>query len=209
LQNPAKHFRRFVAEDRSCGAVPELDVAGLVDQDDRVVAQAVHHLGEDDVRLPQLALGELARLPLRDFAQRAPQHRCEPGQARLAHVVGRTALEQLHRVVLADHAGHEDEGDGGSQSIALLQQVRAREAGELIVGQHHVPATGGQRSNELALVAQHLQLHVRVDALQLHAQQLDVQPRVFDEQRAQRPGIGFAALTHAAASFAASRAAAR
>jgi hypothetical protein len=200
LQNPAKHFRRFVAEDRSCGAVPELDVAGLVDQDDRVVAQAVHHLGEDDVRLPQLALGELARLPLRDFAQRAPQHRCEPGQARLAHVVGRTALEQLHRVVLADHAGHEDERGLGSEAVAVLQQVRAREAGELVVGEHHVPATGRQRGHELSLVAQHLQLHVRVDALQLHPQQFGVQPRVLDQQRAQRARIGFAALTHAAAS---------
>jgi hypothetical protein len=164
---------------------------------------------ELDVGLPQLPFRVLARAALVHLAQRAPEHRRQPRQARLADVVGGAVLQQFHRVVLADDAGDEHERRRGRHAVAVREQVRAGEARELVVGEDHVPAGAAQRVEERRFLAHDLQLHLRIRALQLDPQQLGVEPRVLGQQRAQRARIDFRHLTHGAASFAATPAAVR
>ncbi|CAA9443522.1 MAG: hypothetical protein AVDCRST_MAG51-3453 [uncultured Ramlibacter sp.] len=178
----AHHVLAREAEDVAGGAVPRAHHAARVHQDHGVVAQRVHHPRVHVVGLAQPHLGTPARLALRHLAQGALDHQRQPRQPALADVVGRASLEHLDGVVLADHAGDEDERRIRAAGARHLQRLFAREAGDLVVREDQVEVPGGQGIGEADLVTHHLQLRPRVAGQQALAQQLGVETGILDQQ---------------------------
>ncbi|MGC3986978.1 MAG: hypothetical protein QM777_20820 [Pseudorhodoferax sp.] len=133
----AAHGLAAVEAEHGLGAaVPAGDAVLGIEQQHGVVAQRLDDAGVQAVGLAQARLGAVARGALAHLAQRAVQHQRQPLQPALAHVVGGAALEQFDRVVLADHAGHEDEGQLRRRwGPDDRQRMVAVEAGQLVVGQ--------------------------------------------------------------------------
>jgi hypothetical protein len=166
------------------------DVAGLVH-----VADAVGQLHQGEaarlgfehgrVGRQQPPLGQALGAALGRLLQCPLHHHRQARQAALAHVVGGAALEQLHRVVLADDARDEDEGCVRRHAPRQLQRMRAREARQLVVGQDERVAAVAQCLHEARLVAHHPRVHGRQGARQRLGQQFDVEAGVLQDQHVQ------------------------
>ena len=198
VDRAAERVFASVAEDGLRGEVPRAHDARAVEQDHRVVAQRVHHAGVERIGIAQLRFHRFARLAQAHFFECAVDRHRQARQAVLDHVVGRTALQHVDRVVFADDARDEDEREVRVLPAHQVERLAARIARQLVVGEDHVVAVAVKRGHEVRLVVDPGHAHVRVGAFQPLLQDLGVEGRVFQQQHAQAAVLrrGGVRLTH-------------
>jgi hypothetical protein len=113
------------------------------------------------------------------------QRRNQPRQVVLQQVVAGAVAHGLDRRVLADLAGNQDEGHVQTAGLEQVQCHQAGEAGQVEIGQHHVPFLL-ERGQEGRLGVDAQGLHLQAAAAQVRQGQFVVQRRILQVQDAQR-----------------------
>ena len=138
----------------------------LVGEHQRAIGAAAHHqlgLVLDDAAIALLAFFERAlhRDVLHAYlvlVARAPDRGCEPRQIVFEEVIVGSRLEAFDGAFLAERARNQDERKRRIARANELQRFDAGESGQVVVGEHQVPA---------ALIQRRLEGLARIHALRL------------------------------------------
>jgi len=145
-------------------------------------------LPEQLLAVAQRRLGQAMLLAHRRFAQLPLNGRNQAGELALDDVVVRPGLHRLHRRVLADVSGDDDERQVARALLHDFQRAQPRESGHAVVGNDDVPRRLIERREHLLLGLDARVLHFVAAAPQFRQQQQHVVFAVLDEQHAQRFG---------------------
>ena len=108
-----------------------------------------------------------AFLPLRGFDQRPQYGRDQPVRSLLEHVIGRATEQAVHRLLLAQRPGDQDERDIGLFRSSQCQRCQAIVIGQAVVREDQVKTCPGQRGLVFRAIARDPQLAGHAGQLQL------------------------------------------
>ena len=161
-------------------------------------AEPVLAVAQRPVARFQLVLDALALLALARLGER-PQHRHRQlAQPLLDDVVGRALLQRFDRVVLAEHAGDEDEGRGGRSLARDGERLHAVEGGQGVIGEDQLVMPARDGGDEVRARAHAIDPEVELGGAEIFADELRVDAAVLEMEDARDAGgrAAFAGQDH-------------
>ncbi|MCY1548084.1 hypothetical protein D9M68_841720 [compost metagenome] len=148
--------------------------------------QVLGQLGQALARFGQFIRGPRALAPRLRHLDRLLDHVREAVHAVLEQIVAHTAVHRIHRRRLADGAGEDDERNLDPHLAHHVPGIHAGEAGQVVVGQHHVEAPAQQFAAEIVQRVDQHHLAGQLAALQGELHQRVVHARIFQMQDVNR-----------------------